>query len=128
MRPDGCVALARWLLDNADGEEARHRGAAHAAYYAVYHKMAAHYGLDPLNRRQSRHDLLIKRVREESVNAGSRAGSRADSWQVAIAAEALPSLHTLRTRADYDFTAPFTRGDALDAVARAERVFAPPGP
>ncbi|NYZ14196.1 hypothetical protein HL658_16695 [Azospirillum sp. RWY-5-1] len=115
MVPDRFLALARSLLttEGAEAEE-RFRGVAHAAYYASYHLIARHYGLDPLNRRQARHDPLLARLRDDP----------ADALLVSIGRDALPLLHAMRTRADYDLGIRFGHEAAAEALAEAERLFA----
>ncbi len=112
MTPEDYAGLARFLLDAGADREAHRRGAAHAAYYAAYHMTARRLGLDPRNRKDARHDRLIARLREEP-------------WPDATpflkqARTALPVLHAMRTRADYDLAAVFPAEEAAFAVALVE--------
>lgn len=115
MRPDGLLALAVSLAAADRADEAAFRGAAHAAYYAVYHLMAQHFALDTAIRDEAHHAEVMRRL--------DRIDLKTAPAHVRAARRVYKSLWELRRKADYDLKTPFDDVLAERAVEYAQRVF-----
>jgi uncharacterized protein (UPF0332 family) len=116
VQPDDFIQLAKRLLDNPHAPEADCRQAAHAAYYAVYHIVCAHFRIDPTSRLVASHSEVrgqLKRLNPVSAPPEIREAKRVTE-----------RLFALRVRADYDLKTLFTGEDAEDALELAKGVLA----
>lgn len=103
--------LARRLA--ADGNEAAHRAAIHAAYYAVFHLCADHLGWDAGKKGQARHtDVQEAMVREPN----------GEPW-VRLVKRSYATLLRLRVQADYDNAAAISKDNASHAASMARAIF-----
>jgi len=117
VQPKALLDVAENLLNDATSGEGNLRGAAHCAYYAVYHLVCDHYGLDPKNNYAScDHATMRARLRNER-NVGALPP------HMRIARRYFDGLFDRRRRADYHLDDQFPQGDAEDAVEWAKAVF-----
>ncbi|HYD70937.1 MAG TPA: hypothetical protein VED21_36110 [Azospirillum sp.] len=98
-------------------DEAAFRAIAHLSYYAVYHLIARHFGLDPADRLEASHADLRARLR--GANPPSVVPRH-----VFAAKRVYSSLLHGRVLADYHLDAPFTGDLADQSLAQAQGVFA----
>lgn len=113
-RPEELFRYAQRLSDEDD--EAAHRILAHVSYYAVYHLMARHFGLDPAKRSEASHSDVCDLVEGAHLPAVPR--------YVREAKRVFRQLRRLRVKADYHLDVRFPCTDAVRASAFAAAVFA----
>jgi hypothetical protein len=105
------LELARRLA--AQSDEASHRAAIHAAYYAVFHLCADHLGWDTSRKGNARHTD----VRDEIVLQPP-----SEPW-LRLAKRDYVTLLRLRALADYDNKRMIAQAEASHAFALAEAIF-----
>jgi hypothetical protein len=120
VQPDELLKFATDLIDPPEAPEAALRGAARASYYAVYHLVCDHFGLDPKSDYGSaRHQVVRDRLQTLNPSTAPQ--------HIREAKRVFNRLLLLRVRADYYLDQPFSSEDAEDAVSYAEAVFSRAG-
>lgn len=116
-QPEDFLRLAQLLRPEINNSEAARRAVAHACYYAVYHLMAVHFGLDPNDRGGAGHGEIRDRL-------GALRFAPPPPRQVVIARRHYRTLLFFRVRADYRLGEEFRARDASRALEMAEEIFA----
>lgn len=117
-QPDDFLSLAQLLRSHIGQNEAARRAVAHACYYAVYHLMAAHFGLDPMDRAGAGHGEIRDRLK------AVRFTPNPPPRHVVVARRHYTTLTYLRARADCQLAKQFGYADAMQAIGIAEEIFA----
>lgn len=113
MKPRELLELARELLGARHAREVHWREAARLSYYAVYHLLAQHFGIDA-----GMHAGSHEAIRRELLSQPS-----ADSHFIRLAKQNLKSLFDARNQADYRLCERLERQAAEASLARAEQIF-----
>jgi hypothetical protein len=116
-QPEDFVRLAQLLRSEIGSNEGARRAVAHACYYAVYHLMALHFGIDPNDQGRAGHGnirTLLNALRFTPP----------PPREVVIARRHFRTLMFLRARADYRLSEEFSAADALRALEMTEEIFA----
>ncbi len=104
--------LARRLV--AVSDEASHRAAIHAAYYAAFHRCADHLGWDASRKGDARHTDVAEAMQREPPT---------EDWIRAARRHYVPLLR-LRAQADYDNKRPILKARADHAIHMAAAILA----
>ncbi len=111
MTPLDLLEAAIRLAIRPDSGEAEFRAAIHMAYYAAYHRMSAHFGLD-VTKKEALHKKVIRFIDAADATSAGPPVLQAKKFYL--------QLFNARIDADYHLGCPMTFDDAYRAIIFAD--------